>query len=165
MKRYWPNAVTPAVGPLPGELASENVGQVRNNRPRKEPSHHAMKNLPEIDSFSITPSIADVNPFPDTTHRSTIRVLSLLEGSTVSGPAKNLFEFCRAARTLPTGPVVDITVVTFHRSLSLDCSRNTDLIEAAQQADIAVERLPERFVFDVFGPCSAILPKQASTAA
>ena len=68
MKRYWPNAVTPAVGPLPGELASENVGQVRKNRPRKESSHHAMKNLSEIDSVSITSSMAYVNPFPDITH-------------------------------------------------------------------------------------------------
>jgi glycosyltransferase involved in cell wall biosynthesis len=108
-----------------------------------------MKNLSEFDDVSITSSIADVELFPDIANRSIIRVVAVLEGSTVSGPAKNLFEFCRAARTLSTGTVVDLTLVTFERSLSLDCSRNTDLIEAAQQADVAVHRIPERFVFDM----------------
>ena len=93
--------------------------------------------------------MSDVNLFPNMAQRPTLRVLAVLEGSIVSGPAKNLFEFCRAARTLSTGTVVDLTLVTFHRSLSLDCSRNTDLIEAAQRADIVVERIPERFLFDV----------------
>jgi glycosyltransferase involved in cell wall biosynthesis len=117
-----------------------------------------MKNSPELDTFSIAPSSiiessstrnrAEVNSYSDLMNRPTIRVLALVEGSTVSGPAKNLFEFCRVARTLSTGPVVDIAVVTFQRSLALDCSRNTDLIDAARQADIAVERIPERFAFD-----------------
>ena len=108
-----------------------------------------MKSLTEIDSKPITESMADVTLFPNITHRPTVRVVAVLEGSTVSGPAKNLFEFCRVARTLSTGTVVELTLVTFHRSLSLDCSRNTDLIEAAQRADIAVQRVPERFLFDV----------------
>jgi glycosyltransferase involved in cell wall biosynthesis len=96
-----------------------------------------------------TESMADVNLLPEITHRPTLRVVAVLEGSTVSGPAKNLFEFCRVARTLSTGPVVDLTLVTFHRSLALDCGQNTDLIEAARQSDVPVERIPERFVFDV----------------
>ena len=96
-----------------------------------------------------TESIADVNLVPETRHRPTLRVVAVLEGSTVSGPAKNLFEFCRVARTFSTGPVVHLTLVTFHRSLGLDCSQNTGLIEAARQSDIPVERVPERFVFDV----------------
>ena len=117
-----------------------------------------MKNAPQVDVLSGTPSSiiassgsrnrAEVNSDSDLMNRLTVRVLALIEGSTVSGPAKNLFEFCRVARTLFAGPVVDISVVTFQRSLSLDCSRNTDLIDAARQADIAVERIPERFVFD-----------------
>ncbi len=81
--------------------------------------------------------------------RPRIRVLALVEGSTISGPAKNLFEFCRVARTFSAGPVVDLVVVTFHRSLSLAASRNTDFIEAARQADLTVESIPERFLFDV----------------
>ena len=96
-----------------------------------------------------TGSMADVNLFPNITHRPILRVVAVLEGSRVSGPAKNLFEFCRAARTLSTGPVVNLTLVTFHRSLALDCGQNTDLIEAARHSDISVERIPERFVFDV----------------
>jgi glycosyltransferase involved in cell wall biosynthesis len=108
-----------------------------------------MKTFSDVDSLSITQSIAHVNSSPDLTNRPTIRMVALLEGSTLSGPAKNLFEFCRVARTLSAGPVLDLTLLTFQRSFSLDCSGNTDLIAAAQQAGIAVERLPERFVFDV----------------
>ena len=108
-----------------------------------------MKSLTEIDNEPIIASMSDLTLFPNTAQRPTLRVLAVLEGSIVSGPAKNLFEFCRASRTLSTGTVVDLTLVTFHRSLSLDCSRNTDLIEAARRADIAVERIPERFLFDV----------------
>src|SRR5882724_4545428 len=96
-----------------------------------------------------TESMADVNLVPAIAHRPTLRVVAVLEGSTVSGPAKNLFEFSRVARTLSTGPVVELTLVTFHRSFALDCSQNTDVIEAARQADVPVERIPERFVFDV----------------
>jgi glycosyltransferase involved in cell wall biosynthesis len=114
-----------------------------------------MKNSPDISiaagsmiESSGTRIRAEVNAYSDLTNRPTIRVLALIEGSTVSGPAKNLFEFCRVARTFSGGPVVDISVVTFQRSVALDCSRNTDLIDAARQADIAVERIPERFVFD-----------------
>lgn len=102
-----------------------------------------------IDRLSITPSITHVNSCPDLTNRPTIRVVALFEGSTLSGPAKNLFEFCRVARKLSAGPVVDLTLLTFQRSFSLDCSRNTDLIAGAQAAEIPVERVPERFVFDV----------------
>jgi glycosyltransferase involved in cell wall biosynthesis len=108
-----------------------------------------MKNFPEVDSLLIDPSLTDVDLFPNITHRSTLQVLTVLEGSTVSGPAKNLFEFCRVARTLSTGTAVDLTLVTFHRSFALDCSQNTDLIDVAQKANVAVERIPERFVFDL----------------
>src|ERR1700692_2377032 len=100
-----------------------------------------MRTFPEVDSLLIDPSLTDVDLFPDITHRSTLRGLAVLEGSTVSGPATNLFEFCRVARTLSTGTAVDLTLATFHRSLSLDCSQNTDLIDAAQQANVAVERI------------------------
>jgi glycosyltransferase involved in cell wall biosynthesis len=108
-----------------------------------------MKSLTEIDNEPITETMSDVTLFPNMAQRRTLRVLAVLEGTTVSGPAKNLFEFCRTARTLSTGTVVELTLATFHRSLSLDCSRNTDLIEGARRADIAVERIPERFLFDV----------------
>src|ERR1700687_440443 len=96
-----------------------------------------------------TESIADVNLLPEITQRPTLRVVAVLEGSTVSGPAKNLFEFCRVAGTLSTGPEVVLTLVTFHRSLALDCGQKTELREAARQSDVPVERIPERFVFDM----------------
>jgi len=81
----------------------------------------------------ITESRAEVDLFSEIAQRPILRVLAVLEGSTVSGPAKNLFEFCRVARTLSTGPVVELTLVTFHRSLALDCGQNTDLIETARR--------------------------------
>jgi glycosyltransferase involved in cell wall biosynthesis len=108
-----------------------------------------MTNFSDVESFPMTHGTADVCVGHALTNRPAIRVIALVEGSTVSGPAKNVFEFCRVARTLSTGPLVDLAVVTFQRSLSLDCSRNTDLIEAARQAGVAVERIPERFLFDV----------------
>ncbi len=108
-----------------------------------------MKNSLEVDRFTIAESMVEVNPDPQPANRPHIRVVAVVEGSSVSGPAKNLLEFCRVARTLSRGPVVDLALVTFHRSLSLDCSGNTDLIEAARQADVTVERIPERFVFDM----------------
>jgi len=80
----------------------------------------------------ITESRAEVDLFSEIAQRPILRVLAVLEGSTVSGPAKNLFEFCRVARTLSTGPVVELTLVTFHRSLALDCGQNTDLIETLE---------------------------------
>jgi glycosyltransferase involved in cell wall biosynthesis len=108
-----------------------------------------MRNLAETDNDSTAGSMAEVIFFPDNTHRPILRVVAVLEGSTVSGPAKNLFAFCRVARTLSTGPVVELSLATFHRSVALDCSQNTDLIDAARQSDVPVERIPERFVFDV----------------
>src|SRR5713226_7036031 len=108
-----------------------------------------MKSLPEVDSVSLNPSMANMESSLGLNSRPRIRVVALVEGPTISGPAKNLFEFCRVARTFSTGTVVDLVVVTFHRSLSLAASRNTDFIEAARQADVTVESIPERFLFDV----------------
>lgn len=108
-----------------------------------------MKTFPEVDSLSSAPSVTPVNTGAKLKERATIRVVAVLEGSTVSGPAKNLFEFCRTVRTFSTGPVVELTLVTFQRSFALDCSRRSDLIAAAQQAEVAVEPVPERFVFDL----------------
>src|SRR5580700_8073387 len=101
-----------------------------------------MKNSTEVDSLlvpdeavigcSSSQRMTEGNCSPDLAHRPTIRVLAVVEGSVVSGPAKNLFEFCRVARTLSSGPVVvDLALVTFQRSLSLDRSHETDLIAAA----------------------------------
>ena len=47
--------------------------------------------------------------------RTRIRLLVILEGDTVTGPAKNLLEFCRVARELKQGPLVEMSVVLFER--------------------------------------------------
>lgn len=101
---------------------------------------------------------------------STLRVLALMEATTVSGPAKNLIEFCRRARTLdplPSGaPAFEISIVTFHRGASHEViareSNNGDgsargaaggeapnlFVAAAREAGVAVDVITERFRFD-----------------
>jgi glycosyltransferase involved in cell wall biosynthesis len=90
---------------------------------------------------------------------STLRVLALIEATTVSGPAKNLIEFCRRARTLdplPDGsPAFEISIATFHRgALHEGASRvNGDgapnlFVAAARAAGVTVDVIPERFRFD-----------------
>jgi hypothetical protein len=45
-----------------------------------------------------------------------IRLLAVVEAATVTGPAKNLLEFCRTAHTpLDGGEGVEVSLVTFHR--------------------------------------------------
>jgi glycosyltransferase involved in cell wall biosynthesis len=102
-----------------------------------------------IERISITPSVTHVSSRPDHSQRPTIRVVAVFEGLTLSGPAKNLFEFCRVARTLSAGPVVDLTLLTFERSLSLERNEKTDLIAGAEAAEVVVERVSERFAFDL----------------
>ncbi|MGH9502222.1 MAG: glycosyltransferase family 4 protein [Terriglobales bacterium] len=78
--------------------------------------------------------------------RRNLRVLALFETATVSGPAKNFFQFCRSARKLTTGPVVDMSIVTFERSLRNN--RNGDFVEVAQQLGLPLHCIPENFLFD-----------------
>jgi L-malate glycosyltransferase len=81
--------------------------------------------------------------------RPRIRLLAIMEGSTVSGPAKNLLEFFRIARELEEGPIIEPTLLLFERT-----SRNgaipgpNELMQQAQRDDIPVHCIPERFTFD-----------------
>jgi glycosyltransferase involved in cell wall biosynthesis len=93
---------------------------------------------------------------------STLRVLALMEATTVGGPAKNLIEFCRRARTLdplPTGaPAFDISVATFHRAGGADDGHApahdagdeapNDFVRAAREAGVTVDVIRERYRFD-----------------
>lgn len=96
---------------------------------------------------------------------STLRVLALMEATTVSGPAKNLIEFCRRARTLdplPSGaPAFEISIATFHRGPGAVESNDGGgpargangeapnlFVAAARAAGVTVDVIPERFRFD-----------------
>jgi glycosyltransferase involved in cell wall biosynthesis len=82
--------------------------------------------------------------------RQRIRLLAIMEGSTVSGPAKNLFEFCRISRALEDGPIVETSLVVFERPNPATGAlpASNDLIEQATQDGIPVHRIAERFAFD-----------------
>lgn len=87
-----------------------------------------------------------------------IKLLSVMEASTVTGPAKNLFHFLKCACGADGGlPAVEASLVTFHRSRAcppLTTYRPHDpqppnaFVEAAQQAGITVHVIGERFRFD-----------------
>jgi len=82
----------------------------------------------------------------------TIKLLSVMEATTVTGPAKNLLGFAGRARsrefTEPLGlPRVETTVVTFVRGAGASGAPNA-FVSAARAAGVEVEIIPERFRFD-----------------
>ena len=75
-----------------------------------------------------------------------IRVVALLEGKVVSGPAKNLLKFAADCRD-----EVDLTVITFQRTSTENRSDSSSnpLISEARKLDIPVEVVPETSPFDL----------------
>src|SRR5882762_1301862 len=75
-----------------------------------------------------------------------IRVLSIMEAAFVSGPAKNLIEFARRARTQDDDlPAVEFSTISYQRGAS---ERPNAFVEAARSADIPVDIVYERSRFD-----------------
>jgi len=68
-----------------------------------------------------------------------LRLLAIIEASTVTGPAKNLLQFAQMARVMD----VDVTVATFHRPGDPEI-----FMEAATRANVTVHRIEERGRFD-----------------
>ena len=92
--------------------------------------------------------------------RPTIKLLCVIEGTTVNGPAKNLLNFCRLAQSpcfQDAGlPRVQVSIVTFHRSSGgaeengqrhMDSAPNS-LVAAARAEGVNVHVIKERFRFD-----------------
>lgn len=77
-------------------------------------------------------------------------MLAILEGAAVSGPAKNLLEFCRVSRGLNAQPVIAASIAVFVRADkgARDPAGSNQLIEAAGAAGVEVHRIRERFPFD-----------------
>lgn len=83
--------------------------------------------------------------------RELIRLLVILEGTTVTGPAKNLLEFCRVSRSLGVGPSIAISIAIFVREDNKGLTvgaRSSELLEAAGAAGLEVHCIQERFPFD-----------------
>jgi glycosyltransferase involved in cell wall biosynthesis len=69
-----------------------------------------------------------------------VRLLAILEARSITGPAKNLLEFCRVARGR-----VETTIVTWRRP---DQRGADEFLDAARASDIEVEIVEERSAFD-----------------
>ena len=97
--------------------------------------------------------------------RQTVKLLAVIEATTVTGPAKNLLAFCRragAAEPLGEGlPRVEATLVTFERA-GADGAPNA-FVKAAREAGLEVEVLRERFRFDtrVMGELRRVVERRA----
>jgi glycosyltransferase involved in cell wall biosynthesis len=81
----------------------------------------------------------------------TIRLLAIIEAKTVTGPAKNLLEFCRVSRSLESRPVVATSVAAFtraERGAGQIGTASNEFIETANATGLEVHSIPERFAFD-----------------
>jgi len=80
-----------------------------------------------------------------------MRLLVILEGATVSGPAKNLLEFCRISKGIETNPSVTTSFAIFVRGNDKGPGGETlsnDLLEAVKVTGAEVHCIHERFPFD-----------------
>ena len=105
---------------------------------------------------------------------TTIKLLVLIEATTVSGPAKNLLGFFRLLRSpefqTEDLPRMEFSIVTFHRSgrLQLDGGGSSNrpqnaFVAAALAQGVEVDVISERFLFDpsVFGQLRNIVARRA----
>jgi glycosyltransferase involved in cell wall biosynthesis len=77
---------------------------------------------------------------------SRIKVVALVEGRVVTGPAKNILRFAVDCRDR-----VDLTIVTFVRALDKNLGEvsNNQLVSAARSLDIPIEIVPETGPLDL----------------
>jgi glycosyltransferase involved in cell wall biosynthesis len=79
-----------------------------------------------------------------------IKLLTIVEATTINAVAKTVLEFYRTARELsamPDFPVIEGCVVTFDRQR--DRTRPSDFVGAAREVGLDVEVIPERRRFDL----------------
>ncbi len=86
---------------------------------------------------------------------SAIKLLAMIEASSVTGPAKNLVEFCRNARS--RADAVEASIVTFSRAGS---TGSNQFIEAVRAAGLSSDVIDERRRFDL-----GILPQLRAAVA
>ena len=83
---------------------------------------------------------------------STIKILCLMEATTVTGPAKNLLNFCRLTRSrefyVDESSRVEVSLVTFDRATGANSAKPNAFMQAFRDEGITVDVIPERFRFD-----------------
>src|ERR1700704_1109924 len=83
---------------------------------------------------------------------TSIKLLTIVEATTINAVAKTVLEFYRSARELsqsiPDFPIIEGCVVTFDRSHGDKTSPN-DFVTAALELGLDVEVIPERRRFDL----------------
>ena len=83
---------------------------------------------------------------------ATLRILSLVEATTINAVAKNVLEFHRCANEVAQSevdfPKIEGVLVTFNRSRDPGESAN-EFVAAARNLGLAVENIPERRRFDL----------------
>src|SRR5438132_6216307 len=83
---------------------------------------------------------------------STIKILCLMEATTVTGPAKNLLNFCRLTRSrefyVDESSRVEVSLVTFDRAIGANSAKPNAFMQAFRDEGITVDVIPERFRFD-----------------
>jgi len=72
-----------------------------------------------------------------------IRVLAVLEATSITGPAKNLLELARLAREERFNPSAEVSIAIFRRE-----GDSNVFLDAAAQAGVTVHAIPERGRFD-----------------
>src|SRR5690348_12124758 len=75
-----------------------------------------------------------------------IRVLSIIEAITVSGPARLLLDFCQVSRTSDVQPTVSTSRATFVRGSTQSASNQ--ILDTVAAQGIQVRRIHERCAFD-----------------
>ena len=85
------------------------------------------------------------------TGASTIKILAVVEATTVNAVAKNMLEFHRSARDLkqryPGSPTIETSLVTFDRTNNSAKPPN-EFVTAARELGLKIDIIPERFRFD-----------------
>ena len=81
-----------------------------------------------------------------------MKILSIIEATTVTGPAKNLLNFCRLMRSpefCRDGlPQIEVSIVTFDRVAGNGDATANAFVAAARDSGITVDVITERFRFD-----------------
>lgn len=81
-----------------------------------------------------------------------MKILSIIEATTVTGPAKNLLSFCRLLRSpefcRDGVPQIEVSIVTFDRVAGKGDSTPNAFVAAARDSGITVDVITERFRFD-----------------
>ena len=98
----------------------------------------------------MTSPVSDQLAVKPRANRRHIRVLAIIEANTVTGPAKNLLEFCRLARDCQEGAIIDTSLLTFQRTLdgASAPAGDNEFIQQAMREGTKVYSIWERFTFD-----------------